>query len=199
VLERSARPWGWSLRLGYCTVLYCAVLYCAVLYCIVLHCTVLYCAVLCGADGGAAAGAGGERGPGVEPEIGVRAKLSTRAQGHWADTAGDKGKFGLTATQMIDAVNTLKEVRGGMPPALPAHCLCTAYTLPTHCLRTCLLVGSPLASSLCPSPSLPLLFLSPFHSSSFLLPFSFSPSPFSHFILSLPSSPYRCRGASWGA
>lgn len=51
---------------------------------------------------------------GIEPEIGVRAKLSTRAQGHWADTAGDRGKFGLNATQMIDAVNTLKEVRSGL-------------------------------------------------------------------------------------
>lgn len=45
----------------------------------------------------------------VKPLIGVRLKLSTRADGHWTDSGGDRSIFGLTTTQLIDVVDTLKK------------------------------------------------------------------------------------------
>ena len=45
----------------------------------------------------------------VRPLIGVRLKLSTRADGHWTDSGGDRSIFGLTTTQLIDVVDTLKK------------------------------------------------------------------------------------------
>jgi arginine decarboxylase len=46
---------------------------------------------------------------GIEPILGVRAKLSTRGAGRWADSVGDTAKFGLTAAEIMDVVNTLRE------------------------------------------------------------------------------------------
>jgi arginine decarboxylase len=45
----------------------------------------------------------------VRPIIGVRLKLSARANGHWTDSGGDRSIFGLTTTQLIDVVDTLKK------------------------------------------------------------------------------------------
>jgi arginine decarboxylase len=45
---------------------------------------------------------------GVEPNLGVRVRLSTRGAGHWQDSAGDKSVFGLNATQVIEVVDRLK-------------------------------------------------------------------------------------------
>ena len=45
----------------------------------------------------------------VRPLIGVRLKLSSRANGHWTDSGGDRSIFGLTTTQLIDVVDTLKK------------------------------------------------------------------------------------------
>lgn len=47
----------------------------------------------------------------VRPVIGVRAKLSTKHDGHWGGTSGDKGKFGLTIPEIVKVVYTLREVR----------------------------------------------------------------------------------------
>jgi arginine decarboxylase len=44
----------------------------------------------------------------VEPLIGVRLKLSTRAGGNWSESGGDRSIFGLSPSQLIDAVDTLK-------------------------------------------------------------------------------------------
>ncbi|KAJ7527913.1 hypothetical protein O6H91_16G076000 [Diphasiastrum complanatum] len=52
----------------------------------------------------------------VQPVIGVRAKLSTKHNGHWGETSGDKGKFGLSASEILSIVKTLKDV--GMLDAL---------------------------------------------------------------------------------
>ncbi|GBG88752.1 hypothetical protein CBR_g48280 [Chara braunii] len=46
---------------------------------------------------------------GAKPVIGVRAKLSTKHNGHWGETSGDKGKFGLTVMEMVQVVYTLKQ------------------------------------------------------------------------------------------
>jgi len=46
---------------------------------------------------------------GVKPLIGVRAKLACKAGGHWTDSGGERSTFGLTATQIVDMVDTLRE------------------------------------------------------------------------------------------
>ncbi len=46
---------------------------------------------------------------GVLPNLGVRMRLSTKGSGHWQDSAGDKSVFGLSANQIIDVVDQLKE------------------------------------------------------------------------------------------
>ena len=45
---------------------------------------------------------------GIRPNIGVRSKLATKGMGRWADSAGDRAKFGLTTPQIIDVVNRLE-------------------------------------------------------------------------------------------
>lgn len=44
----------------------------------------------------------------IRPLIGVRAKLSSRAGGHWTESGGDRSIFGLNTTQIIDVVDQLK-------------------------------------------------------------------------------------------
>lgn len=46
---------------------------------------------------------------GIEPLLGVRAKLSTKGEGRWGISAGDRAKFGLTVPEIIHTVNRLKE------------------------------------------------------------------------------------------
>ncbi|KAK9286351.1 hypothetical protein L1049_014745 [Liquidambar formosana] len=43
----------------------------------------------------------------VRPVIGVRAKLRTKHSGHFGSTSGEKGKFGLTTTQILRVVKKL--------------------------------------------------------------------------------------------
>jgi len=45
---------------------------------------------------------------GVPPNIGVRAKLGTKGSGRWAESGGDRSKFGLTAGEMVRAVRLLE-------------------------------------------------------------------------------------------
>lgn len=45
---------------------------------------------------------------GIQPLIGVRVKMTTQVSGHWNTTSGDRSVFGLTTTQLIDVVDTLK-------------------------------------------------------------------------------------------
>ena len=44
---------------------------------------------------------------GVKANIGLRVRLSSLASSKWADTGGEKGKFGLSASQLISAVDKL--------------------------------------------------------------------------------------------
>ncbi|MEA3201717.1 MAG: arginine decarboxylase [Thermoplasmata archaeon] len=46
---------------------------------------------------------------GVEPLIGLRAKLTTKGVGKWEKSSGDFAKFGLTIPELIEAVRLLKE------------------------------------------------------------------------------------------
>lgn len=46
---------------------------------------------------------------GVEPMIGLRAKLTTKGVGKWEKSSGDFAKFGLTIPEIIEAVRILKE------------------------------------------------------------------------------------------
>jgi len=46
---------------------------------------------------------------GIEPVLGVRAKLGTRGNGRWGDSTGDAAKFGLTAAEIVDVVRTLRD------------------------------------------------------------------------------------------
>ncbi|WP_413166025.1 biosynthetic arginine decarboxylase [Capilliphycus salinus ALCB114379] len=45
---------------------------------------------------------------GIQPILGIRAKLSTKGMGRWCGTTGDRAKFGLTIPEMIQVVDALK-------------------------------------------------------------------------------------------
>jgi len=45
---------------------------------------------------------------GIEPVVGVRAKLSTKGTGRWGDSTGDRAKFGLTIPEIITCVEQLR-------------------------------------------------------------------------------------------
>jgi len=46
---------------------------------------------------------------GIEPVLGVRAKLGHRGSGRWRDSGGDRSKFGLTTRQIVSLVEELRE------------------------------------------------------------------------------------------
>ncbi len=52
----------------------------------------------------------------IDPKLGVRIKMTTQVSGHWNSTSGDRSVFGLSSTQIIDVVDTLKS-------ANMLHCL----------------------------------------------------------------------------
>lgn len=45
----------------------------------------------------------------MRPRLGIRAKLATRAEGHWMDSGGDRSMFGLNASHVIDIIDLLRE------------------------------------------------------------------------------------------
>jgi arginine decarboxylase len=45
---------------------------------------------------------------GVRPTLGIRARLSARGAGKWQQSGGDRSKFGLSAAEMLDAVEKLR-------------------------------------------------------------------------------------------
>lgn len=45
----------------------------------------------------------------VKPQIGVRVKLASRGSGRWESSAGYRSKFGLTSTEVLAAVEYLRE------------------------------------------------------------------------------------------
>jgi len=46
---------------------------------------------------------------GVAPRIGMRSRLSTRGAGHWEGSGGDRSKFGLSASDLMTAVDFLRK------------------------------------------------------------------------------------------
>ena len=46
----------------------------------------------------------------IKPIVGVRARLSVRGSGHWGESTGDKAKFGLSASDIVQVVEKLREV-----------------------------------------------------------------------------------------
>jgi arginine decarboxylase len=46
---------------------------------------------------------------GLRPLLGIRVKLVSSGSGKWEDSGGDYSKFGLTATELVQAVELLKE------------------------------------------------------------------------------------------
>jgi arginine decarboxylase len=46
---------------------------------------------------------------GIRPAVGVRAKLGSRGMGRWADSTGERAKFGLTAAEIVEVVDRLQE------------------------------------------------------------------------------------------
>ncbi len=46
---------------------------------------------------------------GIVPALGVRAKLTTKGVGRWADSAGDRAKFGLTSSEIVEVVDRLSQ------------------------------------------------------------------------------------------
>ena len=46
---------------------------------------------------------------GVKPRLGVRARLASQGSGKWQASGGEKSKFGLSATQVLQLVNELKD------------------------------------------------------------------------------------------
>ena len=46
---------------------------------------------------------------GVKPRIGIRFKLSTRGSGRWEASGGDRSKFGLSSSEILEALDFMKE------------------------------------------------------------------------------------------
>ncbi len=46
---------------------------------------------------------------GIRPMIGLRVRLYTRGSGRWEKSGGEQSKFGLTTTEMLQAMKTLRE------------------------------------------------------------------------------------------
>ena len=58
----------------------------------------------------------------IKPSLGIRARLSSRGAGRWEQSGGDFSKFGLSAAEMVDAVDEAEGVgrrRDAQAPALP--------------------------------------------------------------------------------
>jgi len=45
----------------------------------------------------------------VQPLIGIRARLATIGKGNWQNTGGEKSKFGLSASQVLDVISRLRD------------------------------------------------------------------------------------------
>src|SRR3954466_14165027 len=44
----------------------------------------------------------------IKPQLGIRARLSSRGAGRWEQSGGDFSKFGLSAAEMVEAIDKLK-------------------------------------------------------------------------------------------
>ena len=58
---------------------------------------------------------------GVRPQIGGRVKLAAEGAGRWRESAGDRSKFGLFTTEILELVDVLRE-RGMLDCLKLVHC-----------------------------------------------------------------------------
>ena len=49
------------------------------------------------------------KGLNIKPNIGVRIKLASSGSGKWEDSGGDKSKFGLTSSELLEAIDILEK------------------------------------------------------------------------------------------
>ena len=45
----------------------------------------------------------------VRPNIGIRIKLASSGSGKWEDSGGDASKFGLTSSELLEALDFLEK------------------------------------------------------------------------------------------
>jgi arginine decarboxylase len=45
---------------------------------------------------------------GIHPHVGIRARLAARGEGKWVESSGDRAKFGLSASEIVYAVDRLR-------------------------------------------------------------------------------------------
>src|SRR5262249_27348281 len=45
---------------------------------------------------------------GIRPRIGMRARLTTKGAGKWVESTGDRSKFGLSAVEIVEAIERLR-------------------------------------------------------------------------------------------
>lgn len=45
---------------------------------------------------------------GIRPHIGIRARLSTKGAGKWVESTGERSKFGLSASEIVNAIERLR-------------------------------------------------------------------------------------------
>lgn len=57
----------------------------------------------------------------IKPSLGVRIKMTTQVGGHWNSTSGDRSIFGLSSTQLINVVDSLKQ-KDMLPCLKLLHC-----------------------------------------------------------------------------
>src|SRR5262249_50743356 len=50
------------------------------------------------------------RATGIKPRIGIRVKLSSRGAGKWEASGGDRSKFGLSSSELMDAIAFMRQV-----------------------------------------------------------------------------------------
>ena len=45
----------------------------------------------------------------IKPNIGIRIKLATSGSGKWEDSGGDHSKFGLTSSELLEALELIEK------------------------------------------------------------------------------------------
>ena len=46
---------------------------------------------------------------GIEPNVGIRIKLSSSGSGKWEESGGDQSKFGLNSTELLEAIDFMEK------------------------------------------------------------------------------------------
>jgi len=47
----------------------------------------------------------------VRPNLGIRIKLASSGSGKWEESGGDASKFGLNSSELLEAMEILRETR----------------------------------------------------------------------------------------